>query len=55
MIWECPGAANFWNMVKSFFSSILNVSVPLSPSVFILNDLSDIQLHKAQKASLFWL
>lgn len=49
MIWECPGVANFWNMVKKNLSTILNVSVPLSPSVFILNDLSGTPLNKTQK------
>jgi hypothetical protein len=49
MIWECPGVAYFWNMVKESLSTLLNVSAPLSPSVFILDDLSDIQLNKTQK------
>lgn len=49
MIWECPGVSYFWNMVKESLSTLLNVSSPLSPSVFILDDLSDIQLNKTQK------
>lgn len=49
IIWDCPGVVNFWNMVQETLSSMLNVSIPFSPSVFILNDLSDIQLNKIQK------
>ncbi len=49
MIWEWPGVANFWNTVKENLSTILNVSVPFSPSVFIVNELSGIQLNKTQK------
>lgn len=49
MVWDCPGVNYFWNMVKEELSTILNVSVPLSPSVFLLNDFSEIQLNKIQK------
>ncbi|KAI2659993.1 LINE-1 retrotransposable element ORF2 protein [Labeo rohita] len=48
MIWECPGVSNFWNMVSENLSTLLDISVPSSPSVLILNDLSDIP-HKIQK------
>jgi len=43
MIWECPGVVYFWNMVQVNLSTILNVLVTLSPSVFILKY---IQLNK---------
>ncbi len=49
MIWDFPGVTNFWNMVKENMFTILNVSIPFSPSVVILNDLSDIQLNKMEK------
>lgn len=35
MIWECPGVANFWKVVKDNLSTILHIPVPLSLSVLI--------------------
>lgn len=49
MIWECPGVANFWKMVQSELSLLMSTPIPLSPSVFILNDLSQLKLPKSPR------
>ena len=49
MIWECPGVEHFWRIVQSEFSLLLSIPIPLSPSVFILNDLSQLKLTKSSK------
>lgn len=45
-IWECPGVAKFWKVVKENWSTILHIPVPLWPSVMILNDPSQLTLQK---------
>lgn len=54
MIWECPGVADFWKVVKENLFTISDIPVPLSPSVLILNDFSQLQLQNAQECVFGW-
>ncbi len=49
MILECPGVANFWKTVQENLSTIMHIPVPLSASVLISNDLSQLRLQKKNK------
>lgn len=49
MVWECPGVVRFWELVADKLSAMLQVTVPLAPSVLILNELSQLSLQKFQE------
>lgn len=49
MVWECPGVVRFWELVADKLSAMLQVTVPLAPSVLILNELSQLSLQKSQE------
>ena len=45
MVWECPSVLRFWNMVADKLATLLQVNITPSPSLFILNDVSQLQLN----------
>ena len=53
MFWECPPVARFWNRVFSKLSDIFSLTVPVSVSVFLLNDLSQLPATGYQKRPLY--
>ena len=53
MIWDCPPARLFWNKVASKWSTLTDVTVPVTVKTLILNDLSTLKLSKIQKRAVF--
>lgn len=53
MVWECPEVSEFWSMVASKLSLLLAVDITPSPSMFILNDVSQLHLKCTQKRAFF--
>ena len=53
MVWECPNVFAFWNMVAAKLSVLLDIDVSPSPSVFLLNDDSQLQLNKTRTRVFF--
>ena len=53
IMWECPGVMHFWSMVAAELSSLLSVVIPPSPSVLLLNDISQLHLRAPQKRVFF--
>ena len=49
MVWECPGVAYFWEVVRNSMSNLLSCDIPLSPLVLILDDVSQLKCRKMQK------
>lgn len=49
MIWECPPVIQFWNVVANMLSDFVNVKIPVSIPVLILNDLSSLCISKLEK------
>lgn len=49
LVWECPGVFNFWKAIRNGLSTLLHINVPLSPRVLLLNDMSQLNLRKAQQ------
>lgn len=49
MFWECPTVARFWRMIASNLSMLFENTVPYSPFIFLLNDLSSLNLTLPQK------
>ena len=44
MYWECPDVASFWRLVSSTLSDLLEVDIPCSPKILLLNDTSSLNL-----------
>ncbi len=49
MFWDCPPVAWFWNVVASQLSVIFSLVMPVSATVLLLNDLSQLPTTKQQK------
>ena len=53
MVWECPNVFSFWKMVATKLSELLDVEIPPSPAVLLLNDDSKLQLNKTRTRVFF--
>ena len=53
MVWECPEVDSFWNMVATKLSLLMEINITSSPSLFLLNDVSQLSLNKTCKRILF--
>ena len=49
MFWQCPPVASFWNRVSSHLSDIFPLTIPVSISTLLLNDLSQLLTPGQQK------
>ena len=45
MVWECPSVISFWRLVADKLATLLQIDITPSPSLFILNDVSQLQLN----------
>lgn len=52
MYWDCKNVQIFWKMVSSALSEALCIEVPCKPSILHLNEISGLNLNRAQ-TSLF--
>ena len=43
-MWECPPVKHFWYRIADTMSNITGHNIPPSPTVMLLNDLSDLDL-----------
>lgn len=53
MFWDCPPVGQFWSNVASKLSELLQLTVPVSICVLVLNDLSTFNLSKFNKRVVF--
>lgn len=53
MFWDCPPVSQFWSGVVSHLSTLVNVSIPVSVPVLILNDLSTLHVSKILKRVIY--
>ena len=44
MMWECPPVRQFWDEVTTTMSNATGHTIPTSPSVLLLNDLTGLDL-----------
>lgn len=49
MSWECPNVFAFWRHLCSTLSGMLEVNIPLSPTLLLLNDGSDLEVSLQQR------
>lgn len=50
MYWECPDVYAFWRQISIALSNMLQINIPLSPSVRLRNDESTIKLsHQGRR------
>lgn len=52
MYWDCPNVSAFWKQISATLSDLLEVTVPLSPSLLLLNDDSSLGLSLQQRRIL---
>ena len=48
MYWECPAVTSFWKLVSSTMSELLEVDIPCSPGILLLNDTSLLNLSSTR-------
>ena len=53
MFWDCPPVGRFWSNVASKLSDLIQITVPVSICVLVLNDLSTLNLSKFKKRVIF--
>lgn len=53
MFWECPDVYAFWRHLCSTLSDMLEVTIPLSPTLLLLNDDSSLELSP-QQMRILW-
>uniref|UniRef100_A0A3Q3AUI9 Reverse transcriptase domain-containing protein n=1 Tax=Kryptolebias marmoratus TaxID=37003 RepID=A0A3Q3AUI9_KRYMA len=53
MYWDCPSVASFWRQISTTLSDLLKFDISLSPSLFLLNDDSTLELSSQQKRMLW--
>ena len=53
MYWECPNVFAFWRQICSTLSDMLDVHIPLSPNLLLLNDDSTLELTLQQRRILW--
>ena len=53
MFWECPHVFAFWRHICSTLSDMLEVNIPLSPTLLLLNDDSSLELTLQQRRILW--
>ena len=53
MIWECRPVASFWQRIATTLSKIIEFDFQATPSVFILNDLSNISFPNQCQKRIF--
>lgn len=53
MFWEYPPVAPFWNGVSSLLSDTLSLTMPVSVTALLLNDLSQLPAPWYQKRFIF--
>lgn len=53
MMWECPEVTDLWSMIAEKLLTILSTAIRPSPSVLLLNDVSQLHLRAAQKHVFF--
>lgn len=52
-IWECKGIQNFWKCMKEIIENILEVSIPMSPLIFLFHLYpKEIKLKKMEQMFL---
>ena len=44
MVWQCPEVNRFWHSASSIMSIIIEVPIPFSPCLLLLNDTSSLKL-----------
>ena len=44
MVWGCPGVQSFWTMVTNKLSEVLGSSIPCSPTILLLKDITGLDL-----------
>lgn len=49
MTWECAGVKHLWKMVTNNLSVIQKISVPLSPSLLLLNNPQHLNFNRLNK------
>ena len=49
MFWECPNVSTFWSMVATKLSLLYQINITPSPSLFLLNDISQLTLNSKHK------
>lgn len=49
MFWECPPVACFWNRISSQLSDLFSLTMPVSVTTFLPNDLSQLPTPGYQK------
>ena len=52
MFWECPAVSSFWKLVSSTLSELLEVDIPCSPEILLLNDTSLLNLSSTRTHTL---
>lgn len=53
MFWDCLPVGQFWSNVTCKLSALLQITVPVSASVLVLNDRSTLPLSKLNKRVVF--
>ena len=53
MFWECPNVNSFWNMVSEKLSQLFEVDITPSPSLLLLNDISQLNLNSTRSRTFF--
>lgn len=53
MYWECPSVSAFWRLISSTLSDMLEINIPCSPTLLLLNDDSTFDFSLQQKRTLW--